>query len=112
MYSRLAALPEKAAPACSTLLLSAMRVGSEVVRLRTLAPDLPIGQGLKAALANLAKGHNKAAIAEFDALDRELARVPVTAPSGQEALEARARILGIVETVSQHSDYFDAGGEA
>jgi uncharacterized membrane protein YccC len=110
MYSRLAALPDKADPACSTQLLSAMRVGSEVVHLRELARSLPLGRELDAALRDLSEGHSEAAIARFEALDRDLALVSMSTPTGQLALEARARILAITETISQHADYFDEGG--
>ncbi len=109
MFSRLAALPDKVTPACATELLSAMRVGSEIIRLRGLAQRISLSPELDAALASFAAGRGEAAIASFSALDRRLAGVPMSASDGQLTLQARASILAITETIGQHADYFDRG---
>jgi uncharacterized membrane protein YccC len=109
MYSRLAALPDKASRVCSTQLLSAMSVGSEIIRLRALESALALAPELDAALTSLAKGNSQAAISQFTTLDRRLAAVPVSERDAQLALQARASILIVCETIRQHAGYFDAG---
>jgi uncharacterized membrane protein YccC len=105
MYGRLSALPDEAEPLQRARLLAALSVGTEFIRLRRIAPRLGVGSDLDAALVALAQGNSTIATARLARLDHRLASHPGTSI----ALRARARILAISETLTQHASYFDAG---
>ena len=106
MYGRLSALPNEAEPLQRARLLAALSVGTEIIRLRRIAPRLDVGSDLDAALAALAQGNSAMATARLARLDRRLASHP---GAGSIALRARARILAISGALTQHASYFDAG---
>ncbi|MEI9899040.1 MAG: FUSC family protein [Hyphomicrobium sp.] len=109
MYSRLAALPDKAKPYQRTQLIAALAVGSEVIELRNMEPLLGLNPDLHAALTDLSEGNTEMAIRELGRLDRRLAALPPTDPNARLALRARANILAVTETISQHAAFFDRG---
>jgi uncharacterized membrane protein YccC len=104
-YARLAALPEQALPLQRAQLLAAISVGTEIIRLRRLAPQL----GLRPCLEALAQGDSAGAIARLGRLDRLLAAHPAAVSGSSSALRARGSMLAIAETLAQHRSYFDAG---
>jgi uncharacterized membrane protein YccC len=109
MYGRLSALPEQAEPLQRSQLVAALSVGSEIIRLRGIAPRLGLGGAdLDAALAALARGNSAIATARLARLDHLLAAGPGAAPETQIALRARSSILAISEALTQHASYFDA----
>jgi hypothetical protein len=109
VYGRLSTLPDQAAPLQRSQLVAALSVGSEIIRLRQIAPRLGLGSDLDTALAALAQGNSAIATARLARLDRLLAARPGTGPETQLALRARSNILAISEALTQHATYFDAG---
>jgi uncharacterized membrane protein YccC len=112
MHSRIAALPDAAEPLQRSQIMTALSVGSEIINLRRIAPQLGLGAELDAALAALAQGHSAAATARFAALDRRLAALAEAGPQALLALRTRARVLLVCDALVQHGAYFDAGGPA
>jgi uncharacterized membrane protein YccC len=108
MYSRLSALPDQALPLQRSQLLAALSVGSEIIRLRGIAPRLGLGPDLEAALAALAHGNSALATAGLARLDHRLAARPGAEPETELALRARSSILAISEALAEHASYFDA----
>jgi uncharacterized membrane protein YccC len=112
MYGRLEAMPEQTEPLQLGQLLAALAVGSEVIRLRRIAPALALGPELDTALAALARGDSTRARMWLARLDHRLA-APARAEGGASlALRARASILAISEAVARHAGFFDSGAPA
>jgi uncharacterized membrane protein YccC len=109
VYGRLAVLPEQALPLQRSQLLAALSVGSEIIRLRGIAPRLGLGPDLEAALAAMAQGNSALATAGLARLDHLLAARPGAEPETELALRARSSILAIAEALTPHASYFDAG---
>jgi uncharacterized membrane protein YccC len=109
VYGRLAALPEQALPLQPSQLVAALSVGSEIIRLRRIAPRLELGSDLDAALRALAHGNSVLAAARLARLDHRLAARPGAERETQLALRARSSILAISDGLAQHASYFDAG---
>jgi len=112
MHNRIAALPDAATPLQRAQIVTALSVGSEIINLRRIAPQLGFGPELDAALAALAEGDSAAANARLAALDRRLGALPDSDPQARLALRARVLILGIGDALEQHRAYFDAGAPA
>jgi hypothetical protein len=112
MYGRLAALPEQTEPLQLGQLLAAFAVGSEVIRLRRIAPALELGSALDAALAALARGDSTTMRLWLARLDHQLAARGDSEAQASLALRARASILALAEASARHSDYFDSGANA
>ncbi len=110
MYGRFSALPDQAEPLQRSQLVAALSVGTEIIRLRPIAPRLGLGADLDAALAALAHGKSAVATARLAQLDHLLAARPGAGPEAQLALRARSSILAISEALTEHASYFDAGG--
>jgi len=109
MLSRIAALPDAAEPLQRSQIMTALSVGSEIINLRRIAPQLGLGAELDAALAALAQGHSAAATARFAGLDRRLAALAEAGPQAFLALRTRAMVLLVRDALVQHGAYFDAG---
>jgi uncharacterized membrane protein YccC len=109
MLSRIAALPDAAEPLQRSQIMTALSVGSEIINLRRIAPQLGLGAELDAALAALAQGHSAAATARFAGLDRRLAALAESGPQAFLALRTRAMVLLVRDALVQHGAYFDAG---
>jgi len=109
MHARIAALPDAAEPLQRSQIMTALSVGSEVINLRRIAPQLGLGAELDAALAALAQGHSDAATARFAGLDRRLAALAESGPQAFLALRTRAMVLLVRDALVQHGAYFDAG---
>jgi hypothetical protein len=109
MHARIAALPDAAEPLQRSQIMTALSVGSEVINLRRIAPQLGLGADLDAALAALAQGHSAAATARFAGLDRRLAALAESGPQAFLALRTRAMVLLVRDALVQHGAYFDAG---
>jgi len=112
IYDRLAALPDQAEPLQLTQLMAALSVGTEIVKLRMVAPPLGVAAQLDAALEALAQGNSASAIARLRQLDHRLASAPGGAAEMAIALRARAHILGLSEALTAYSPYFDSGAPA
>lgn len=109
MHARIAALPDAAEPLQRSQIMTALSVGSEVINLRRIVPQLGFGAELDAALAALAQGHGAAATARFADLDRRLATLAESGPQAFLALRTRAMVLLVADALVQHGAYFDAG---
>jgi len=108
MYSRIAALPDKAGAIQGDQLLAVLAAGREILQLRRLSAPVHLGPELDVALAALAQGHSAIATIQLVQLDRRLASSPDKKPEHL-ALQARASVLVLSEALAQHADYFDAG---
>jgi uncharacterized membrane protein YccC len=109
LYGRLAALPDQAEPLQRSQLVAALSVGSEIIRLRRIAPRLGLSADLDMALAALAHGSSAIATTRLARLDHLLASRLGAEPETQLALRARGSMLVIAEALTQHASYFDAG---
>jgi uncharacterized membrane protein YccC len=109
IYSRLAALPEQAEPLQRAQLLTALLVGTEIIRLRRTAPRLGLVSALDSALEALARGNSVAATAGLTALDLRLALLGQGDPQTSIVQRERARVLAICDALVRHRSYFDAG---
>jgi len=79
-------------------------VGSEIIQLRRMAPQLALTPELDAMLEAFAHRNGAIAIARLRRLDLSLASSLDT----EIALRARGRILVLVEALSEHLSYFNA----
>jgi uncharacterized membrane protein YccC len=108
-YSRLEALPDQAEPLQRARLVAALSVGTDIIHLRGLVPQLGLDQQLDAALTAFARGDSSAAIIELDVLSRRVACLNLTGPESSLVLRGRGRILAICDVLARHGAYFDAG---
>src|SRR5258708_6247757 len=109
IYSRLAALPDHAEPLQRAQLLAALSVGTEIIHLRRIAPQLSLVSELDSALEALAQGNSVAATAGLTALDQRLALLGKSDPETSLAQRERGRVLAICDALVRHRSYFDAG---
>ena len=109
IYKRLVAMPDEAEPLQRTQLLTALSLGSEIIELRRVAPQLGLASDLDAALEPFAQGNSAAAVARLERLDRRLASLTESDPQTLLILHERARILLISDALMQHRAYFDGG---
>ena len=108
VYSRLSALPAESAPSQRSDLLAALSVGEEIIRLRSIAPRFNLHVELGAALDAVSAGNCLVATERLAQLDEKLAGLPYTRPRSRIRLRARASILALTETLTQHARYFDS----
>jgi uncharacterized membrane protein YccC len=109
MYSRLAALPDQAEPLQRAQLLAALSVGTEIIHLRRIAPQLGLVSELDSALDALEQGNSFTATAGLTALDQRLALLEQGEPQTALVQRERARVLAICDALVRHRSYFDAG---
>ena len=109
MHSRLAAVPDAAEPLQRVYLMAALPVGTAILHLRRIAPQLGLGAELDRALVAFAQGLTAAASAELGELDRRLAAVADAGWQTSLAARARGRILLIRDALGEHGAYFDRG---
>jgi len=112
MYGRVAAVPDQAEPLQRARLLAALSVGSEIIHLRQIVPQLGSIAELDAALEAFAQGHSALAIARLRQLDGVLATGTGVGSETVIALRARGRLLVMAEALSAHGSYFDTGATA
>jgi uncharacterized membrane protein YccC len=110
IYSRLAALPDQAEPLQRAQLLAALSVGTEIIHLRRIAPQLGLVSELDSALEALAQGNSVAAGAALTVLDQRLALFGQGNPHTPFVQRERGRVLAICDALVRHRSYFDAGG--
>jgi hypothetical protein len=105
-------MPEEASPLQRAQLLTALSMGTEIIRLRPVARGLGLGAELESALVAVAQGKSALATARFSRLDEALAAQSAAEPVRQTILQARGRILVVSEMLAQHAAYFDGGARA
>jgi uncharacterized membrane protein YccC len=108
IYSRLSALPEDAQPVQRAQLLTALSVGTEILRLRRAAVRLDLHHDLDAALDAVARGNSGVAVERLALLDERLA-APCAEAELPIRLRARGSIVAILEGLRHHASYFDSG---
>jgi uncharacterized membrane protein YccC len=109
MYSRLAALPDRAEPLQRAQLLTALSVGIKIIQLRRIAPQLGLVSELDSALEALARGNSVTATAGLTALDQRLASLRQDDAAASLVQRERGRALAICDALVRHPSYFDAG---
>jgi uncharacterized membrane protein YccC len=109
IYSRLAALPDQAESLRRAQLLTALSVGTGIIHLRRIAPQLGLVSELDLALEALAQGNSVAATAGLTALDQRLALLGQGNPQTSFVQKERGRVLAICDALVRHRSYFDAG---
>jgi len=109
IYGRLRALPDQAESLLRAQLLTALSVGTGIIHLRRIAPQLGLVSELDLALEALAQGNSVAATAGLTALDQRLAVLRQEAPQTSLAQRERGRVLAICDALVRHRSYFDAG---
>ena len=113
--ARLVALPNEATPLQRARLLAAVSVATEMSRLRDsarrFASELSergaVSAELEAAFNAVARGKSALATANLARVDEILAAGPTYAVGSQTVLGARAGILVLCETLTDHAPYFD-----
>jgi uncharacterized membrane protein YccC len=109
MSSRLTALPDQTEPLQRAQLLAALSVGTEVIHLRRVAPQLGLFSELEFALGALAQGNSVDGIAGLTVLDQRLALLGQGDPETSLAQRERGRVLVICDALVRHRSYFDTG---
>jgi uncharacterized membrane protein YccC len=109
VYGRLAAMPDEAEPLERAQLLTALPVGSEILKLRRIARRLALDPELDAAFSALAQGNIAMATTWLTRLDRRLASQSLPETGALLSTQTRASILAVSEALAQHPIYFDAG---
>src|ERR1700688_237320 len=109
IYSRLSALPDQAESLQRAQLLTALSVGTGIIHLRRIAPQLGLVSELDLALEALAQGNSVAATAGLTALDQRLALLGQGNPQTSFVQKERGRVLAICDALVRHRSYFDAG---
>jgi hypothetical protein len=89
--------------------LAALSVGTDIIRLRHLAPQLGLVSELDSALEALAQGNSVTATAGLTTLDQRLASLGQGNPQTSFVQRARGRVLAICDALVRHQSYFDAG---
>jgi hypothetical protein len=89
--------------------LTALSVGTGIIHLRRIAPQLGLVSELDLALEALAQGNSVAATAGLTALDQRLALLGQGNPQTSFAQRERGRVLAICDALVRHRSYFDAG---
>jgi uncharacterized membrane protein YccC len=106
-YNRIAALPEQAEPLQRAQTVAALMVGSEIIKLRLVAPEFALGSVLRTTLEAVAHGNVSSAIAGLTDLDRAFASASAAGTNAPIALRARGSILAMSEALREHAVYFE-----
>jgi uncharacterized membrane protein YccC len=107
VYNRIAALPEQAEPLQRAQTVAALMVGSEIIKLRLVAPEFALGSVLRTTLEAVAHGNVSSAIAGLTDLDRAFASASAAGTNAPIALRARGSILAMSEALREHAVYFE-----
>ncbi len=109
MVARMVVLPDAAQPVERATMASALAVGMQVIRLRTVAPRYAAAAAIEAALQPLAEGRAPAALAGLAALDRELT---AAAPEARIVRRLRAVALALSEELAAFPEFYERRGRA
>jgi uncharacterized membrane protein YccC len=105
--ARLLAMPDQAEPVERAELVAAVAAGTEIVRLRRVAPRFVPGTAVDAALLALAEGRSGEAMERLKDIDRLLAAPPRAEAGRRILLRLRASILAIYGQLAEFAPYFD-----
>jgi hypothetical protein len=106
-FARLLAMPDQAEPVERAELVAAVAVGTEIVRLRHVAPRFVPSAAVDAPLQALAEGRSGEAIERLRDLDRLLAALPRAEAASRILLRVQASILAICGQLAEFGPYFD-----
>ena len=110
LYARIAALPEQAEPVERAVLITALTVGRNIIRLQRLAPELGFDTELEAALKQFSSGNLAAAVKNLRDIDEALAAAGwADDRSSLLARRARSQLLAVCDSLSDHWSYFERG---
>jgi len=112
VIARLTVMPNEATPLQRARLLAAFAVGSEIILLRHVMHQFGLGANLDGAFEAVAEGHSASAIERLSRLDEEFSGDIARGPRTQDVLQVRGSILVVLETLTKHAAYFDAGALA
>jgi uncharacterized membrane protein YccC len=107
IYGRLSVMPQAAELVHGAQLAAALSVGSETIRLRRIAGHFGLSTQTREALAALASGDSRLAVARLTGIDRALAAIPEQQSGARLRLRARASIRAITDALAEYADYFD-----
>ena len=107
IVARFLAMPEQAEPVERAMLVAAMAVGNQIVRIRRVAPRFVPGPAVEAALQALAEGRSGEAAERLKDIDRQLAALPRTRPGSRAVLGLRAGLLVICGQLTWYPSYYD-----
>jgi uncharacterized membrane protein YccC len=105
--ARFLAMPDQAEPVERAMLVAAMAVGNQIVRLRRAAPRFVPGADVDAALQALAEGRSGEAIGRLKDIDRQLAALPPSMPGSRAVLGLRAGLLVVCGQLASYAPYYD-----
>jgi uncharacterized membrane protein YccC len=108
VYARLSVFPQQADSLQRSRLLVALSVGSEVIRLRSIARWLGESAQLDAALKPLVWGKSALARERLEHLDNALSTLPAAGRKRTLVLRAQGCIRTISEELLRHAVYFDS----
>ena len=106
---RLLVLPDAAEPLQRAQLVAALSMGNEIVRLRRIAGRLGLASLVADALDAFAQGKSALTIQRLATLDNALASRRNGPRGASGAMRARGCILVVLDGLTQHAEYFDAG---
>jgi uncharacterized membrane protein YccC len=109
IYNRLTVLPDQAEPLQRAQLLTALSVGTEIIRLRRIAPLFDQRLELDAALAAVSSGNSALATERLARLAQRLDGRPDIGPGSRIRLRTHAAIVALSEALARHAEYFNAG---
>jgi uncharacterized membrane protein YccC len=107
IYNRLSALPDQAPLLQNARLVTALTVGTEVIRLSRLLRRVDDRLSLEGGLRTLARGNIMSTVKHLAEVDRAIAASTTASPVASVGFRARASIRIISEGLTQHADYFD-----
>lgn len=82
-------------------------VGTEIIRLRRIAPRIGLSSEIASALGGIAQGDSATALRRFAEIEWGLAATPSARPT--DALRARGSIRVIEQVLAQHGGFIDKG---
>jgi uncharacterized membrane protein YccC len=106
IYKRLSVLPDGADALQRAQFLSALSMGTDILRLRHIAPRFEFGSDLDRALNSIARGDNEGAVRSLARIDRRLAVFRAAHSGVRVGLRARGLICAMSEALVRHGAYF------
>jgi uncharacterized membrane protein YccC len=107
-YGRLSVLPEQAESLQRAQLLAALSVGTEIIRLRRIAPRIRLGVDIDVALEGVARGRSALATERLARIYDGLDVVPAVGARAPITLRVQGSIRAICEALVRHAPYFDS----
>jgi uncharacterized membrane protein YccC len=108
IYGRVSALTATPNPLQLAQIVALHSIGTEIIRLRHIAPRIGLSAELEPAFAAIAEHDSAAAIRHLAQIDRRLVTMPSTRSA--DVLRARGSIRVIEQALAQHGTFIDTGG--